>query len=152
MTDNHEKAASRMYSVLLGAVDGLVKNYMADEEKREIQFIVEAKPFDVRFRLNIRPEQEIITLFSHLMFTVPEENRDIFSREICRLNYDDLYVGTFDFDPATGGIVFRMAVIYQDSLISGVLCSAVISYAYETVIKYNEKLFLLSTGRNVSDG
>ncbi len=138
--------ADRMYAYVLQAMDSLKITYSRSDEKRMIEFTEEASPFPIKYRIAVRNANHTISFFSELPFRVPDKLSEWFAKRLAQLVYDNLYVGTFDFNPAKGSIVFRTELFYQESLISTDTILLTKAFVEDTVTKYTEALFRLSRG------
>lgn len=117
--------------------DSLVIN----EEKLQMDGDFTAEPFKVHLKLSVYPENGIMTLFSVLPFDVPATKVSEFSKIICSINYNDFYAGNYDYNPDRGKVVFRLALLYRNSILSRELMKESIEYCITTVSKYNDRLF-----------
>lgn len=138
------KEADRIYGSLKNVLNNMLDEYDKDDEERTVEFYVKAKPFDFQLRAIVVPEHHTLNLYSTLQFEVTEEHRSSYSMAICQLNYDEMFVGNYDFNTETGKTVFRLSVIYQSSLISNELVESALRCAYSTVTQKNEFLFKAS--------
>lgn len=136
-----ENAARRIYDILDKLMPQLGEVVSNDEENYAIEVDVEAKPFDVHLKVEVHKENGIITIYSVLPYDVPEEVKSSFAEYITGLNYDNLYVGCFDFSPKRGKVVFRIALVYRESLLSSNTLKETLEYVVQTVCKYNEDIF-----------
>ncbi|MCR4716360.1 MAG: hypothetical protein K5656_04185 [Lachnospiraceae bacterium] len=131
----------RMFDTILNAVKSLVPNYGVDSENKAIEFAVAGDPFNVIIDIKFLDDSGCYMLFSELGFKVPPENRANYAMEICRINFDQLALGSYDFDIKEGTTCFRFGQIYEDSLISEETLKTTIRLAYDTICKFNERLF-----------
>ena len=141
----------RMYDSIVGAVKSLVPNYGIDNEAKALEFIVAGDPFNVLIDIKFLEESGCYMFFSELGFTVPEANRMAYAGEICRINFDQLAIGSFDFNIEDGTTCYRLGQIYEDSLISEDTIKTTIRLVYDTVCKFNERLFNASRSDNTVD-
>jgi len=144
MTQSEMNAASnRLFNIgkelfkKLSISDSLYIN----EENLQIDGDFTAEPFKVHLKLSVYPENGIMTLFSVLPFDVPATKASEFAKLICSINYNDFYAGNYDYNPERGKVVFRLAMLYRNSILSGELMEESIQYAISTVAKYNDRLF-----------
>ena len=139
-------SSKRMYDTVLKACELMFKSFDRNDENKEVEFRVSGDPFPVHFKITVRSDKGLLTFFSVLGFKVAKEKRQEFSLKICKINYEDLYAGSFDFNPETGAAVFRVSVPYKDSLISKETVCDIIKYIRNVLNEYNEELFMLSRG------
>ena len=144
MTQAELKAATaRLFKIgtelfhKLAQKDSIVIN----EEKFQIDGDFSAEPFKVHLKLSIYPENGIVTLFSVLPFDVSPAKASEFARLICEINYDDFYAGNYDYNIEKGKVVFRLAMLFRNSILSSELIEESMQYCISTVSKYNNKLY-----------
>ena len=99
--------AERVFRTLCQVVGSLVENFSVDEEKKTVVFQISGEPFETAFKLTVHVEEQLLTLYSKLPFTVEEAHRQAYATAICRLNYDRMFGATFDFSPEKGFTVYR---------------------------------------------
>ena len=121
----------------LAQKDSIVIN----EEKFQIDGDFSAEPFKVHLKFSIYPENGMMTFFSLLPFDVPATKVSEFAKLVCTVNYYDFYAGNYDYNPDTGKVVFRLAVLYRGSIISSELLAESVQYVVDTVSKYNQRFF-----------
>ncbi len=121
----------------LAQKDSIVIN----EEKFQIDGDFSAEPFKVHLKFSIYPENGIVTLFSVLPFDVSPAKASEFARLICEINYDDFYAGNYDYNIEKGKVVFRLAMLFRNSILSSELIEESMQYCISTVSKYNNKLY-----------
>ena len=117
--------------------DSLIIN----EEKLQIDGDFSAEPFNVHLKFSIYPENGMMTFFSLLPFDVPATKVSEFAKLVCTVNYYDFYAGNYDYNPDTGKVVFRLAILYRGSIISSELLAESVQYVVDTVSKYNQRFF-----------
>ena len=112
-----------------------------NDEKYQMDADFNAEPFKVHIKFSIYPENGITTFFSVLPYDVPPSKSSDFAKRVCNLNYNELYVGNYDYNTETGKTVFRVAIPFRDSIIAKELVEENIKYIIETVSKYNDMFF-----------
>ena len=117
--------------------DSLIIN----EEKLQIDGDFSAEPFNVHLKFSIYPENGMMTFFSLLPFDVPATKVSEFAKLVGTVNYYDFYAGNYDYNPDTGKVVFRRAILYRGSIISSELLAESVQYVVDTVSKYNQRFF-----------
>ena len=139
------KHANSMYQKLCESMDLLDWKYTKNEDDLVIECSARGDdlPIDLIIKLNV--ELQILSLFSHLPFTVPEEKRLDFAVVTSIVN-NTMVDGAFDYDISDGNIFFRMTNSYCDSTIGTDVLEYLIYCSCHTIDDYNEKLLLLSNG------
>ena len=136
-------ASMRLYNIgkeiftRLAISDTLYTN----EEKLQMDGDFEAEPFKVHLKYSIYPENGIATIFSVLPFDVPQTRASEFAKLICDMNYNDFYAGNYDYNVERGKVVFRLALVFRNSILSKELVEECIQYSIATVSKNNDRLF-----------
>lgn len=148
MENDRKIAANRMYETLKKVTGELVQNFDTTDDDRIVEFIVSDEPFPIQLKAVVIEESGVLNLYSSLQFDVPEDKRLTYAATVCDINYDKMYVGNFDFSPASGKTVFRLSLPFSDSLISDELVRSAIVSAYQSVKEHNETLFKASRNEN----
>ena len=144
MTQSEMNAASeRLFNIGKDLFTNLaIKDTLyINEERKQIDGDFTAEPFKVHLKLSVYPENGIMTIFSVLPFDIPQTKTSDFAKLICSINYNDFYAGNYDYDSDRGKVVFRLAILYRNSIISRELMEEGIKYSISTVAKYNDRLF-----------
>jgi len=144
MTQSEMNAASeRLFNIGKDLFTNLaIKDTLyINEERKQIDGDFTAEPFKVHLKLSVYPENGIMTIFSVLPFDIPQTKASDFAKMICSINYNDFYAGNYDYDSDRGKVVFRLAILYRNSIISRELMEEGIKYSISTVAKYNDRLF-----------
>ncbi len=141
-----EENVMRMFETVCAAIaeDGL--RFERNDAKRVVEFKLAATPFPVAYRIAVRSANRTVSFFSELPFRVPKERAEWFAMRLSKLVFENLYVGTFDFNPENGLIVFRAEIMYQESLISKQTIQLMKNIVYDTVTKHTEAIFRYSRG------
>ena len=114
---------------------------MINEEKLQMDGDFQAEPFKVHLKFSLYPENGLLTFFSVLPFEVPATKGSEFAKLICSINYNDLYAGNYDYNLERGKVVFRLALVFRNSILSKELLEESMDYCITTVSKYNDRLF-----------
>ena len=141
-----EENVMKVFETVCAAITEAGLRYERNDAKRVIEFTLAANPFPVAYRIAVRAANKTISFFSELPFRVPKDRAEWFAKRLSKLVFDNLYVGTFDFNPDNGLIVFRTEIMYQESLISKQTIQLMKNIVYDTVTKHTEALFRLSRG------
>ncbi|MBO4766973.1 MAG: hypothetical protein J5532_06720 [Lachnospiraceae bacterium] len=138
--------SERIFRNLKQVVAALVENFSCDEEKKTIVFQVSGEPFETNYKLTVHSQEQLLTVYSKLPFTVEEPYREAYATAVCRLNYDRMFGATFDFSPEKGFTVYRIPILYKKSLISVELLETVIRDTQDTVSRYISYLYDIAHG------
>ena len=136
-------AVSRLFSIgkEIFTKSSQKDSMVVNEEKFQIDADFAAEPFQVHIKFTIYPENGLITLFSVLPFDVPPTKANEFATMICNLNYDKMYAGNFDYSTERGKVVYRLALLFRNSILSSELVEECVKTTVDTVSEYNEMLF-----------
>lgn len=142
MTKAEKKiAANRLYGIVKETALSVGKFVSEDKAKRELEINIESKPFDVHMKLSVTESSGLFTIYSILPYKVPEESASEFGPFICKLTYDNVYFGTFDYSPERGMVLFRTSMLYEESLLSKETVMRNILYVRGAVDQYNQEIF-----------
>ena len=133
------------FDTLCAALDE--RRWYYDKDKEQFKLNVKANGQDLFMELDICCDRDkrIVTLISHLPFTVPEERRVEMAQAI---SYVNAYLGegSFDYHYKKGLLCYRMASSYRGSVLSRAAFDRMIMMSFSTVDQYNDKLLLYSLG------
>ena len=90
-------------------------------------------------------ERRLIMLISHLPFAIQEDKRLDVAIGVTAIN-NVLVNGCFDYDVATGNMIFRMTNSFIDSVIGEDTIKYMLFCSCQTVDEYNDKLLMLAKG------
>lgn len=139
--EKRDFAAKRLFDIckrILGEIGEIVSD---KPEEYHLEADIEAEPFDVHLKIEVKNENGFVSILSVLPYEVPKERSAKFAQFITNLNYEKFYLGTFDYSPERGKVVFRVSVIFRESIISEETLDEVIKYAVAAVIDNNEEIF-----------
>lgn len=135
--------AKGVFETLCRALDKEEWTYKKDEEKLAV--VAGAKgedlPIDLVFRVDA--QRSVVSLFSLMPFTVPEDNRLDMAIAVTVLN--DIFAnGSFDYDLTKGKLIFRMTNSFLDSILGEEVFLYMLYTTCKMVDKYNDRLFMLA--------
>jgi len=135
------KKTKMAFNALCEMLDEKDWHYDKNEEEFSINCGVKGEDLPIRIKITVDPERQLVILLSQLPFEVPEEKRIPMCVAVNVANYG-LADGSFDYDVASGIIVFRMTSCYRESLIGKDLFEYMLMCACYTVDEYNDKFFV----------
>ncbi len=133
------------FDALCAALDE--RHWYYEKDKDNFRLNVKANGQDLFMELDICCDRDkrIVTMISHLPFTVPEERRVEMAQAISYVNAF-LGEGSFDYHYKKGLLFYRMASSYRGSVLSKLAFDRMIMMSFLTVDQYNDKLLLYSLG------
>ncbi|MBQ7915647.1 MAG: hypothetical protein IJ315_02515 [Firmicutes bacterium] len=139
------QAAVYAYVTLCSALDS--KNWKYERHDQDLKITCSATGDDLPMELVIKvdPTKQMVTLLSHLPFTVPEDKRLDAAVAVSLIN-NCLVDGCFDFDIAEGHIFFRMSNSFIESQLSETVFLYLLFCSCQTIDEYNDKLLMLVKG------
>ena len=139
------KHANSMYQKLCESMDLLDWKYTKNEDDLVIECSARGDdlPIDLIIKLNV--ELQILSLFSHLPFTVPEDKRLDFAVVTSIVN-NTMVDGAFDYDISDGNIFFRMTNSFLGAELGFETLRYLIFCACTTIDKYNDKFLMIAKG------
>lgn len=139
------RQAQEVYVTLCEMLDERNWHYEKDLDELNISCGVQGDDIPMPIRITVEAERQIILLFSHLPFDIPEDKRAEMALAVTLVNYK-LVNGCFDFSPSKGTLLFRMVSSFRDCVISPDLLAYMMDVSCGTVDEYNEKLQALADG------
>lgn len=140
--DDKLQQAQLVYKTLCKTFDDREWTYSKDDDNLAIITSVSGDDLPMPIGMFVESEKQLISLYSEMPFSVPEQARANMAIAICIIN-NSLADGCFDFDYFSGRICFRLTTSFRDSLISNELLDFMISFACYTVDTFNDKLLLI---------
>ena len=145
MSDLKLQNAQAAYSKLCSTMDSMDWHYT----KKEDDLIIEcgAKGEDLPMDLTIicKVELQLLTLISHLPFTVPEDKRLDMAMAVSVIN-NRLANGCFDYNILEGKLFFRMSTSFLGIALGAETIEYIIYCSCGTIDEYNDKLLMISKG------
>ncbi len=143
--ENKLKLAKEVYAGLCTALDNRDWTYTKDEEHLIVTFDVNGEDIPMRFIVMVDIERQLVRMISPLPFKFSKEKRIDGAIATCAATFG-LADGSFDYDIATGSVVFRLTATYNGSKIGDGLFRYLIKCAAVTVDQYNDKFLAIDKG------
>ena len=133
------RQARKVFKTLCETFEAHDWSYDKDEENMIIKSGATGKDIPINLRIRINPDLQIISLYSHLPFSVPENDRVLMA---VAANIANCYIvdGSFDLSLANGTLLFRMTSSFRESLLSKEMFEYMFFISCLTVDHYNDKL------------
>ena len=145
MDDMKLQNAKRMYAKLCEHMDMLNWKYTKNEDELKIECSARGEDLPIELVIQLHPDLQLLHLFSHLPFTVPEDKRLDFAVAISIVN-NKMVDGCFDYDISDGHMFFRMTNSFIDAELGFETVRYIIFCACATIDKYNDKFLMLAKG------
>ena len=132
------KLAQNNYKVLCAMLDEKKWKYEKEEEKLSINCTARGDDLPMDIIIKFNTDMEIVSLFSPMPFTVPDDKRNDLAIAIARANYN-MVDGSFDYSYTKGRIVFRLTASYSNCLLSKDMYEYMLLVSCSTIDAYNDK-------------
>lgn len=142
---NEVTLAKTVYKDLCVALERRQWKYQKHEDDLAVTFGIAGDDIPMDFVLAVDAQFQLLRVFSRLPFTVPEDKRMDLAIATCVASCG-LADGSFDYDIATGNIVFRLTASFRESKIGDGLFEYLIGCSSTTVDAFNDKFFALCKG------
>ena len=145
MTEEKLQRALRTFETLCQSLDEHGWNYRKDEENLEIRCSARGEDLPMDIRIIVDAGRQLIILLSIMPFVTPEAKRLDTAIATSIVN-NKLIDGSFDYDIASGNMVFRMTSSFIDSEIDGEVFTYMLMVSCHTIDEFNDKFFMLGKG------
>lgn len=140
-----EKAIAE-YDLLCNTLNEMGWRYERDKSKLSVETMVQGEDIPIRYFIQIVPDVQLLQIYSHMPFTVPEDKRLEMSYILNCIN-SKLVDGSFDFNIDNGGLLFRVTSSFIDSEIGNLVFTYAIQITAAVVDEYNDKLYEYAEGK-----
>ena len=140
-----EKAIAE-YDLLCNTLNEMGWRYERDKSKLSVETMVQGEDIPIRYFIQIVPDVQLLQIYSHMPFTVPEDKRLEMSYILNYIN-SKLVDGSFDFNIDNGGLLFRVTSSFIDSEIGNLVFTYAIQITAAVVDEYNDKLYEYAEGK-----
>jgi hypothetical protein len=137
--------AQQVYQTLCEAIERRQWKFGKDEAKLLVHFGVRGDDMLMNFILMVDAERQLIRLLSPMPYKMSEGKRMEGAIATCAASYG-MADGSFDYNLATGEIVFRMTASFRESVIGEGLFQYMISCSCAMVDKYNDQFLGIDKG------
>ncbi len=144
-----------IYKINVKAVQKLIaipSNVNADEEKHIAETYVVGDHYNVHVRAVISDDNKLVDFYSVLPFVAEKNINTTFARKLSQYNYDNFFLGGYDYNPESGKIVFRVGVPVIEGAYTQELADHAAQFVFENVNATNKAVFdLTESARIVAD-
>ncbi len=136
------KQAQNAFNTLCDMLDDHQWKYHRDDEKLRIECGANGEDLPIDIRITVDADKQLVTLLSQLPFKVPEEDRVMGAVAVSAANYN-MVDGNFDYNLASGSIIFRLTSSFRESLVSKDVFEYMLFVSCATIDNYNDKFLML---------
>ena len=144
-TEKQIAQGKKILDTVCAMLDGEELKYGRDDEDMSVQLSFNNDDFEIVMVFKVFPERNLITLFSPLTFTAPEEERQTIAMAMTVLN-DVTYDGMWTINITNGHMEFRMTNSYCDSIIGKACFKDMMDIAGSANNTFATKFFMLGKG------
>lgn len=137
--------AKVVYNTICRTLENNDWHYTGDDEKLKIECGARGEDLPMELSIYVDAERRLIMLISHLPFAIQEDKRLDVAIGVTAIN-NVLVNGCFDYDVATGNMIFRMTNSFIDSVIGEDTIKYMLFCSCQTIDEYNDKLLMLAKG------
>ena len=151
-TQQQLQNAENMFNTICNMLNSI--NFKYDTGRRDEDYVitctVNGDDIPMKMLIYVRPEREIVSLFSPMPFMTPEDKRVEMAMAVAVANYG-IIDGSFDYDLNDGEIRFRLTASYIESLLGEELFKYMLFVSANTVDRYNDRFMMLAKGAMTLD-
>lgn len=136
------RQAKIAFATLCDMLDSHEWKYDRDDEQLVIKCGANGDDLPIDIRIKVDPDRQLVSLYSHLPFSVPEEERVMAAVAVSAANLN-MVDGNFDYNIASGAILFRLTSSFRESLVSKDMFEYMLFVSCSTVDNYNDKFLML---------
>lgn len=115
------------------------------EARTHIRIRFSGEDIPLTLHIILRTDKQIASVFSVMPFRIEEARRSDAAIAVAAANHG-LIDGSFDLNPDTGEIRFRLTSCFLGSVLSEPLFSYLMFVSAETVDRYNDRFLALNSG------
>ena len=138
-------AARKTYNTICAALDNRGWNYSKIEDRLAINFTVKGDDLPMEYVIFVDADRQLIRVLSRLPFAVKDDKIMDMAIACCVATYG-LVDGSFDLDPKSKCVIFRLTVSFLGSEIGEGLFSHIIDFSDYFIDLYNDRLFAVNEG------
>ena len=134
--------ARTVFGTLCEMLDSHGWRYDRDDEELVIKCGANGEDIPIDIKIKVNAEKQIVSLYSHLPFDVPEAERVTMALAVSAANLN-MVDGSFDYNIGNGNILFRLTSSFRESLIGHDMLEYMLFVSCSTVDNYNDKFLML---------
>ena len=137
--------AKDVFATLCRTLDKNEWHYKKDEEKLSIECGAQGDDLPMQLTMMVDADRMHVMLLSLIPFAIQEDKRIDVAIAVSAVN-NALVVGCFDYNVATGDLIFRMTNSYRDSILGEEVFDYMLVGACKIIDEYNDKFLMISKG------
>ena len=139
------KQAQTVYETICKSLDARGWNYDRHDDRFTITCAARGEDIPMELIIITDPGPQLVSIYSPMPFKVSEDKRAEFAQTVCVANYG-MMNGGFDYNIATGEVIFRIVSSYRGSILSEELFDYMVYVAFKTIDDYNDKFLMVEKG------
>jgi len=144
MAEDKELAlAKRVFEDMCQAMDQKQWHYDRHDEDLVVTIRMQGEDFPVDMILQVNAAAQVVSVFSALPVTMPENKMVDLALAVCIAN-EHMINGCFDLDMKKKQIVWRLCTTYRGSLLGSEAYCYMVLVSASSVDKYNERFLMLA--------
>ncbi len=136
------RQARNAFATLCDMLDSREWHYDRDDQNLVIKCGANGEDIPIDIKIKVHADKQIVSLYSHLPFSVPEEDRVMAALAVSAANFN-MVDGSFDYNISSGNILFRLTSSFKESLVSKEMFEYMLMVSCATVDNYNDKFLML---------
>ena len=148
LTQERIDATEQNAAVLIAMLEHKKLKYKIEEQtpgRTHIRMHFSGEDLPMTLHIILRADKQIATVFSVMPFRMSADRIQDAAIAVAAATYG-LIDGSFDLNPETGEIRFRLTSCYKGALLSEALYSYLMYVSAETVDRYNDRFQALNEG------
>lgn len=144
MADKHTEA-KKAYDSIVSFLDSMNWKYDKNDDDMTVMTGVSSNDIPIKLFYRVHEKNQLIQIYSHMPFSVPEDKRIEMGIAINVANYNFID-GSFDYNIKNGNILFRMTQSYIGMPLSNDVHDYMLHILTTTVDEYNDKFMKIADG------
>jgi len=145
MDDIKQKIAASVYNTAVSCLESKGHEIEREDDKLTAYCYVDSNVFPISFAVTVDAENQLLSLVASLEITFPKDSLTDGAIATCVTNCQ-LVDGAFEFDYATGNLMFRISSSFNGSVISADVFQYLFNRMHATIFTYGPQLAKLANG------
>lgn len=134
-----QKQAEKVAKILRSVLDGYGWHYSVSNDGLSFEFGVKSDAMPMYYTMRVWPDKELVTTYVSQKLIIPESKRIMAALGFCQAN-NHLVDGSYDFNVATGELLFRVVACYHDMKIGPATIKYLINVANQSFDDVNQTI------------
>lgn len=151
-TPQQKQNAENVFNTIIKMLDSINFHYETDtsDDMPMISLTVNGDDLPMKVFIFVRPEREIVSLYSPIPVKVPEDKRVEMAVAVAMAN-DGMIDGSFDYSLSKGEIRFRLTESFVESLLGQEQFRYMLGVSVNTIDRFNDRFLMLAKGMMTLD-